>query len=157
MARRFRAQTKIAWRPHQCRAKMMLPDAIHHDARGERVVGAGDGACEFEPAAALFEGLALWPGNHFQELPRHFLTEARGAAALEHTRIRLRFAVSQDESGRGAEFDQPTVNLALQLPQLLDDAGGEETLIVDDRSIGHDSRRAGIAQKHPQLSRARRI
>src|SRR4051812_10930350 len=116
MARRFRAQTKIARRPDQSRAEMMLPEAIHHDARGERVVGAGDGSCEFEPAAALVEGLALRPGNHFQELARHFLTEARGAAAFEDTRIRLRLAVVQGESGRSAELNQTPVHLALQLP-----------------------------------------
>ena len=36
---------------------MMEPDAVDHDARGERVIGAGDVFGKFEPAAPFFEWL----------------------------------------------------------------------------------------------------
>ena len=116
MARLFGAQPEIARRLHQSGAEVMLPDAVYHDARSERIVRAGNGAGEFESSAALPERLALWAGDYFDELARYFLAQARSPAAIEHARVRLRSTISKDQCRGRPERDEAAIHIALQLP-----------------------------------------
>src|SRR5688572_19844808 len=43
---------EVVWRAYEAFAEVILPDAVDHHARGERIVGAGDPARELEPSAA---------------------------------------------------------------------------------------------------------
>ena len=54
MGGRHSSLAEIAGRAHDALAEMMLPDAVHHDARGERVVGRGDPIGKAAPAIARF-------------------------------------------------------------------------------------------------------
>ena len=58
--RRLAAPAEIAGRADEAVAEMMQPDAVDHHAGGERVVLAGDGAGQLQPAAAFFERLATF-------------------------------------------------------------------------------------------------
>ncbi len=126
MARWFSTQPEIARRAHQAGAKVVLPDAVHHHARSERVVGVGDRLRQFEASAVVLECLPLRTGEHLQELARYFLAQARRPAPTEHARVRLRFALDEDERGRRAQFDQTAVHLALQLPEFFGDRRRKE-------------------------------
>ena len=46
---------EVAGRAHDARAEVMLPDPIHHHARGQRILRDGDRFGQFQPAAALGE------------------------------------------------------------------------------------------------------
>ena len=54
---------KIVRRADEAFAEMMLPDAIDHHARGQRVVLVRDGIGEFEPAAAVAKRGRFGPDN----------------------------------------------------------------------------------------------
>ena len=49
----FGLHAQVVGRADEALAEMVHPDAVDHDAGGERVVLAGDGLGEFEAAAAL--------------------------------------------------------------------------------------------------------
>ena len=49
----FAELAEVARRAHDAVAEMMLPDAVHHHARGERIVRVGDRFGQFQPAASV--------------------------------------------------------------------------------------------------------
>jgi len=49
----FAEPAEIVAGGHQSSAKVVLPDAIDHDPRRQRMFGASDPAGKFEPAASL--------------------------------------------------------------------------------------------------------
>ena len=53
---------EVAGRSHQPFAEMMLPDAIHDHASGERIFGAGDpaGQCEAPQRASFSVWREIW-------------------------------------------------------------------------------------------------
>ena len=60
---RIGPQAEVAGRRHQAAAEVMRPDAVDDDSCGERVGGIDDGLCQFEPTAAMLEGLAVFAGQ----------------------------------------------------------------------------------------------
>ena len=157
MAGAFSAQAEIARRLHQAGAEVMLPDAIHHHACGERVVRTGDGAGEFEPSAAALKRRALRAGDDFEKLPRHLLSETRRAATIEDARVGLRLAVGQHECRGSAKLDEPAVHLSLQLPQFLRGRSRKEHIIIHDVGVGYDRGRIGVAQERAKRRSVGRI
>jgi hypothetical protein len=155
MARRFGAQAEVARGFHQSGAEMVLPHAIDHHPRGQRIGRTGDGAGEFEAAGAVLERPAGRAGQHLEELARHLGAQVRRQPAVEDARVRAGIALGQHQRGRRAEFDQAPVDLSLQPPQLLGRGGGEKCFVVYDAGVGHRRRRVRVAQKRPQLGRTR--
>ncbi len=64
---------EVAGRADQAPAEVVLPDAVHHHARSERVILAGDRAGQLKPAAALREGRRVLNGEDGQEAMRGLL------------------------------------------------------------------------------------
>ena len=95
MARQLAAQAEVARRVDEAPPKMPRPHAVDDDARGERVVGRGDGAGQLKAAAAVLEGLAFGVGEHLEELPRDGLAALMWIAALENHRGMRRVDVRQ--------------------------------------------------------------
>ncbi len=54
---------EVVRRPYQPLAEMVLPDAVHHHPRGQRILRAGQPASQFQPAAALVNGLLIFSGE----------------------------------------------------------------------------------------------
>ena len=61
--------SEVAGGGHQSGAEVLVPDPIDQHPGGQRVVRAGDGLGEFEPAAPLGEGLGLAAGREHPEEP----------------------------------------------------------------------------------------
>src|SRR4051794_7956536 len=99
----------------------MLPNAIDHNARGERVVRVRDGLGEFEAAVAVLEWLRVFSVEHVQELPRNLLPEAGGFAAIENARVWVGGVFVDHQRGGCSEFNQAAVDVSLQLPKSLSD------------------------------------
>ena len=70
---------EVVARGHEPPAEMVLPDAIDHDPRGERILGTGDPARQLEPAAARLVGVDRAPS-------RPAPAEAIGRADLQKPR-----------------------------------------------------------------------
>src|SRR5437762_652180 len=135
MTWQFSSQTEIARRSHQASAKVMLPNAIHHHARGQRVLRVCNSSRQFETAIPMLKRLAFWTCDHFKKLARHFLPQTRCPAPFEHAGIRLRFPLRQDKRCGCAEFDQTPVYFPLKLPKLFADWRRKEQLVVHDVRI----------------------
>ncbi len=60
MRRRRAAHAEVAGRFHQTRSEVVMPDAIDHHPRGERILGIGDGVRRQEPAA-----VPAYPAGNF--------------------------------------------------------------------------------------------
>src|SRR5258706_11860468 len=76
MRRWLRARSEVVRRADNSLPEMVQPYAIDDHARGERVIRADDLLRQFQPAAAVLEGLPrlflLSRERHeFQKLPRH--------------------------------------------------------------------------------------
>src|SRR6266853_3367521 len=56
-------------------AEMMLPDAIHHHARGQRIIRAEQGFGQLETSAAVSVRLRLVNGKHMQKTTGNFVAE----------------------------------------------------------------------------------
>ena len=81
---------EIAGRAHDSLAEMMLPDAIHHDARGQRIARIGDRLGQVQPAAAVRETAAARRRERIDtKMRRHHLALV-GAIAAEVDMLRLR-------------------------------------------------------------------
>ena len=140
MAGRLGAQAEVAGRRDQARAEVVEPEAVHQHAGGERVVRAGDGAGQFEPSAAVREGLALRAGEDLQELARDGVALVLRVAAQEDARVLLRLAVGDDEGvrGRDGRADEVAVHFALEPPEFLRVLEGEEQFSVHDAVVRDD-------------------
>ena len=103
MCRRVGAKSEIAGRADQSRAEVMQPDAIDDHAHGERVIAAGDGPRQLEPAAAFPEGIAVLAGDGRQKLPRHLRARAVRIAADKNVRgVRAGVVLEDHRLGRRA-------------------------------------------------------
>src|SRR5205085_11337077 len=95
--RRLAELAEVARGADEALAEVVLPDAVDHHARRQRVVGAGDGLRQLQPAAALRE----WPGVGAQdreELARRLLGQRGGVAAqVDAQRDRLAFLQRVDD------------------------------------------------------------
>ena len=58
---------EIVDRPHQSLAEMMLPDAVHHDARGQRIIRTEQRLGQFQASAAIRIRRRLVRGQHVQK------------------------------------------------------------------------------------------
>src|SRR5579884_2968038 len=52
---------------HEALAEMVVPDSIHHDARGERVGRIGEPARQFQPSAAFGSLRQPHAAEHFRK------------------------------------------------------------------------------------------
>ena len=157
VTRRLGAQTEIARRLHEPPAEMMLPNPIHHHARGQRIRTARHGFRQFEPATPLLEWGVVASTQHFGHPARHFVARTRRTPPPENTGIGLGSPVHEHEGGWHTEFDHPALHVALKLPQFLDRLEREELIIVGDSRVGHGDGRMRIIQKCPQLRGSRRV
>ena len=96
MRRRRRLVAEVVGRADEAVAEMVLPDAIDHDAGGQRIGRARDGVGELEPAAAVAEARAILAGQDFEEAARHDLARRLGLAADEDRRVRRLRRVHED-------------------------------------------------------------
>src|SRR5688572_13001975 len=115
MACRFTPSAEITGRRHQSYSKMLCPDPVHHDARGQWVVGTRDGEGHFSTTAPMLERHSLRAGDDFQKLTGHLLAFQRRIAALEHEGAFLVCFVREDHRvWRGVRVeDVPPVDLSL--------------------------------------------
>src|SRR5688500_14247791 len=95
MTWRFAACAEIIQGPHQAFAKMMRPNAVHHDARGEGILRARDRSREFESTTAVFEWFVL--REKFEITAGHFLTFIGWIASTEYAGILLLRLVCQGD------------------------------------------------------------
>src|SRR5439155_17941304 len=72
---------EVVRRTDQAVAEVMLPDAVHHDARGERVAGVGDFLSDLEPAAAGSDWGLILSRDRLQKAPRRRIAQALMIAA----------------------------------------------------------------------------
>ena len=139
--RRFAPRAEVTGRRHESRTEMMQPHAIRDDARGERIFPRSDGLREFQPAAALREGLRV-AAEKGGEPPGHHFAGAAGIAADEHMRSDRLGPVAKDVRARrsaGLEFggDQLRLNLAALIDRLARDEAARDEALDDFRRKGN--------------------
>ena len=76
MRRPFAAFAEIVGRADQPLAEVVLPDAVHHHAGRQRVLGPGQPVGQLQPAAALGDLLLAVAGQNLREATRHGLARA---------------------------------------------------------------------------------
>src|SRR5947209_14661143 len=76
MGRRLTELAEVSRRAHDAFAKMLLPDAVYHDSRGQRILRIGDPLSQLQAAAALCDGSLVIAGDDAREMPRHQLAQA---------------------------------------------------------------------------------
>ena len=76
------------------------PDAVHEDACGQRVVGAGDGLRQLEAPAAIGKRLTILARGDLEELSRHRRAVVRLVPAKEHIRVELKRFIQKRTGGR---------------------------------------------------------
>src|SRR5262245_27501998 len=87
MGRQLASLAEIVDRPDDSLPEMMLPDAVHHHARGQRVFPVYHPIGELQPAAALAHCSLLLPGNDLEKAPGSHFTKIRVVAANMHPHI----------------------------------------------------------------------
>ena len=101
-------------------AEMMLPDPIHHHARGERVLRAGDGAGQFEPSAAVLETVRRFGPEITPRNWRGISSPSRDGLPRLNTRgFGSDSRVDEDQRGGRAQGDQPAIHFALAVSTVL--------------------------------------
>ena len=68
-------------------AEMMLPDPIHHHARGQRILGAGHPVGDLQASAARCDRRLLLTCDHLEKTARHLFAEILVIAANVQPRI----------------------------------------------------------------------
>src|SRR5579859_4090405 len=63
---------------------MVLPYAVHHHPRGERIVWIGEPFGEFQPSTAVGDGRLMLAGEDLKKLLWHHVSTAQWIAAQEH-------------------------------------------------------------------------
>src|SRR5688500_11693750 len=87
MRREFAGVTEIAGARDEGLAEESAPDAIHNDARGERIFGGSDRFGEFLASAAGFEWLGIVLGKDAEEATLGNLAGAFWIAANENVEV----------------------------------------------------------------------
>ena len=119
VAGRVAARAEVALGANQARAKMVGPHAVGHDAGGQWIVRAGDGASQLEAAAAFLKWTPAGAGQHLEELARHTLSWFQWiAASKDHGRDRLG-PIFNNQGMLALRFvrDQPAFEFCLQVGQ----------------------------------------
>ena len=121
MCRRLRTHSEIAWRAYEPSAEVMHPDAIHPHAGRQRIVGRRDGAGHLQASAAVHERLPIVAREHLEKAARNFVPFCGRIAAAKYPRLLHHLAIDKCHRVRRRlrRLNQPAVNFALQLPQLL--------------------------------------
>ena len=91
MRGRIAEQTDVVGRPHDASAEVMLPETVHHDARGEPVVGGGDPVGEGQPSARGLRTGSGWRDD------RHAAADDRLKRRGDFVARRLRVASFEEE------------------------------------------------------------
>ena len=81
MRRPFAEQTEVARRADQASSEMMLPDAVDHDACGQRIGGIGDRSGQLQPTASVAERLRFGRAEDREEPARDFVSQFLVVAA----------------------------------------------------------------------------
>ena len=106
---------------------MMHPDTIDEDARGERIVGTGNGPREFQSSATVFKRLSFTVSQRGEKLPRDDFTGVARVASNEDSRVGRMSCLFQGHrvgSGFGRTDpigDQPLLAMKLQLRRGIDE------------------------------------
>jgi len=134
----FGAEAEIAGRPDERVAEVIQPDAVHQHAGRERIFRAGNRLSEFEPAAAFFERLALWPGQDFEEFPGRFGAGIIGVAAGENVDVVGLIAIDQGHGAlrRARVGCVQFIDFALQFAQFLAGGNIEQPVELTFRKVG---------------------
>src|SRR5262245_62423816 len=80
-------RTKVVGATDDPFAKVVLPDAIDHDARGQWIAWIGDAMGQFEPSAAIAGERTIAARNRCEEAAWHFLAEALVIATNENALV----------------------------------------------------------------------
>jgi hypothetical protein len=67
----FAAQSEVAGRSYQTRAKKAVPDPVHDNPCRQWIFGGSDGLGQFQPAFSGAECSAIRTGQHLQEPERY--------------------------------------------------------------------------------------
>ena len=120
VGRRLAPHAEIARCRDQGRAEVVHPDPVDQGAGRQRVVGAGDGPRQLEPAAAVDERFPLGTGQRGEEPARHRFAQVVGIAAHKDTRLDRRGCVFQahDSRRRAGATGQPLLHGVTQLLEL---------------------------------------
>src|ERR1700682_6330440 len=81
MRRRFAEFAEVVGRAHQSFAEMILPDAVHHRTRGERVIRIGDPFRKFQTPATTSDGRLMFAGDDLEEVLGHGVAGAGWSGA----------------------------------------------------------------------------
>ena len=73
MRGRFSLSAKVVGSCHQATAKMILPDPIHHHARGKRIVRSQNPLCQLFAAAGIVIGRKFMSPKNRQEAARNHI------------------------------------------------------------------------------------
>ena len=149
MAWRLGAEAEVAGSADQARSEVVHPDPVDPNPRRQGIRWVNDRPGHVDPAASVFERLAVGAGNHLEKPPGNLVPLVRRAASLEDPGLSQLGAVDhRDRVWRSlGRLDQPAVNLPLQLPDFLDILGVEVELVRDDRLVG-DRARTAVGVKH---------
>src|SRR5579863_7558263 len=86
----FAHLAEVAGRADDARAEMLLPDAVDHHARSERVFRAGNGFRQLEPPTAFLERRRLSRGQDREKPAWGLITQiVRAAANVDANVMRL--------------------------------------------------------------------
>ena len=152
MRRQLPAHTEIVWRFHESAAEVILPDAIHHHSRNQRIVRTREPYGEFESSAAF--GLRRkWPATEcFDKAARRRSSGAVHLSANLHAGIMWRaFGHSVGHFARAlgeqcVEFLFGLFDLSIQSGDLL---ANSRDLFALRRTRDHDRgierRKSGVA------------
>ncbi len=87
MRRWLASFAKIARRGYQPAAEMILPDAVYHHARGQRIFRVRDPVGKLQPPARRRSSRQCLAAQNLRKTPRHFLACVLWIAPQQHMRI----------------------------------------------------------------------
>src|SRR5262245_21443518 len=113
MRRLFTARAEIVRRLHDPFAEMILPDAVDHDASGQRIIRVGDPTGEeFAPAPAMIFRNIL-PAENRQKAARDFIAQTLRITLAMDARVGRR---SLDDGVSLGDLDVARVQFRLAQP-----------------------------------------
>ena len=137
VGRRSALHAEVVLRLHDATTKILLPDSIHDDACGERILRTDD---PFREVEAIWQRLRLRKGvQHFRSSRRHFVGRAGEVAFDENGGLARLWQLLHHHGGdaliqRGVELLVAVVQLAERTHAT--DASGEEALVLCKSALG---------------------
>src|SRR5688572_12428534 len=95
LRRRSGAVSKITWGANKRLPKMPAPDAIHKDARRQRILRTGNLPRKVDPSAPMGKRLPRFAAQDFEKLTWNLRTFVGGIATQEHAGINRALSVDQ--------------------------------------------------------------